>query len=91
MDRIQTPVTTTITVPLPTPERLADAYDCYGSYWGSEPASSARTAITTAHANGTPVDEWHVTDRAGHPLHIARITDDILVIPGTTADLAVAA
>ncbi|MFD8404643.1 hypothetical protein ACFV1G_08165 [Streptomyces anulatus] len=72
--------------PLPMPERLVLAFDNHGSFWGANPITAIHAQIAEAYADGKPVDEWNVTDRAGHPIRIVRIPDptfldDILVIP----------
>ncbi|GAA4684677.1 hypothetical protein [Streptomyces youssoufiensis] len=56
-------------------EPAATAYDNYGTTWGHPTADEARQDIANAVAAGTTVHEWHITDRAGQPLHIARIPD----------------
>lgn len=81
---------------LPTPERLVAAFDNYGTRWGVTPASVTLADIAEAYADGKSVNEWNVVDRAGYPIRIVRIPDpefldDILVIPGTTTGVAVAA
>ncbi|WP_432147932.1 hypothetical protein [Streptomyces sp. bgisy029] len=81
---------------LPMPERLVPAYDNHGTYWGVTPASVILADIAEAYADGKSVNEWNVVDRAGYPIRIVRIPDlefldDILVIPGTTTGVAVAA
>lgn len=68
-------------------------FDCFGSVWGTEPATQALLGIVEARLKGQPVDEWTVTARDGQQLRIVRVTDptstfldgvDIHVIPATT-------
>jgi hypothetical protein len=61
-------------------------YDNYGSLWGYDTIERAEAVVAEAYANGSDVNEWHVTDRNGRPLRIVRIADptfldDICVIP----------
>lgn len=65
---------------------LVTNYDNHGSYWGTDPIEKTLADIATERAAGTAVDEWHVTDRDGQPLHIVRFADPafldtICVIP----------
>lgn len=76
MDHRTEPTTlATITVPLPMPERLAVHFDNYGSRWGVDTVTATTTDIAAARTAGVHVDEWDVTDRAGHPIRIVRIPD----------------
>lgn len=78
----------TPTAPLPWPasqaltrlelalaDRIVANFDHYGSLWGFDTAAKAEVDITEARANGSAVDEWHVTDRDGMPVRIVRTTD----------------
>ena len=75
--------------PAPAPEpapAVVENFDNYGSFWGASTIADTDAGIEKARASGRPVDEWHVTDRAGQSLRIVRIADpdfldDISVIP----------
>lgn len=63
-------------LPKPAPEpAVVTNYDNYGSLWGRETVAQAEAGIAEERANGTAIDEWNATDRAGNPLRIVRMAD----------------
>ncbi|GAA4663092.1 hypothetical protein [Streptomyces youssoufiensis] len=66
---------------------VATVFDSYGSTWGHATVDEIRQDIAAAVAAGATVHEWHITDRAGQRLHIARIPDpDFLDTIAVTAE-----
>ncbi|MFB8772121.1 hypothetical protein [Streptomyces broussonetiae] len=62
-------------------------FDNHGTVWGTDAPEETEALIARERAAGTVIDEWHVTDRDGQPMHVIRCADPtfldtICVIPG---------
>ncbi len=80
----------TLNTPLPEPApqpvdepAIVANYDHHGTLWGHDTITKTQADITHAHAHGSTIHEWHVTDPDGQPLRIVRTIDPTTPLLGT--------